>query len=115
MFQMTRLTGYLNSGGKCTTRGSPADNYNDISELLEKMYLSRENGEDRYQDIDQRIGKDPVFSQESDRLLQRGKYFFRWRDILLQKDSREMMIYQLLLNNLKPRTIIELGTYLGGS
>jgi len=93
----------------------PDDNYCEISKLLEKMSHSRENSKDRYQDIDQRIGKDPVFHKEADRVLQRGKYYFRWRGILLQKDPREMMIYQALLNSLKPRTIIELGTYLGGS
>jgi len=93
----------------------PDDNYEEISKLLEKRYITRNNSKDRFQDVDQRIGKDPVFHKEADRVLQRAKYYFQWRGILLQKDSRELMIYQSLLNSLKPRTIIELGTYLGGS
>jgi len=91
------------------------DDYDQISTTIERIVNSWQKSSSRYQDIDQRIGKIPVFNKEAEQYLMQGKYAFQWRDIRLQKDCREMMIYQSMLSTLKPRTIIEMGTLFGGS
>jgi len=91
------------------------DDYNRFSRSIEDTVNSWKDDKDRYQDIDQRMGREPVFHKEAELLLARGKYSFLWRDIMLMKDCKEMMIYQSIMNDLKPRTIIEMGSYHGGS
>lgn len=42
-----------------------------------------------------------------------GKYTTRWRGLSMMKDSLDMVIYQQLFWEVKPRTIFETGTYTG--
>ena len=40
---------------------------------------------------------------------------FKWKNLTLMKDPMTLTIYQQLIQDLKPKTIIEFGTYEGGS
>ena len=42
-----------------------------------------------------------------------GKYLTRWRGITMMKDCLDMIIYEQLLWEVKPKTIFELGAYTG--
>jgi len=89
--------------------------YNEVERKINNKVDSWRNSEQRYQTIDERLGKPSTFNKKAEILLARGKYSFKWRDIPMMKDCKEMMIYQSMLNDIRPRTIIEIGTYLGAS
>ena len=40
---------------------------------------------------------------------------FKWKNLTLMKDPMTLTIYQQLIQDVKPKTIIEFGTYEGGS
>ena len=40
---------------------------------------------------------------------------FKWKDLTLMKDPMTLSIYLQLLQDVKPKTILEFGTYEGGS
>lgn len=41
--------------------------------------------------------------------------YLKWKDLTLMKDPMSLAIYQQMLQDLKPQTILEFGTYEGGS
>ena len=94
--------------------GEP-NHYVKVSEKISSRVTSWKQSTQRYQNIEQRLNKPPVFLHQAELRLARAKYAFEWRGVPLMKDCKEMMIYQSMLNDVKPRTIIEMGTYLGGS
>ncbi len=47
--------------------------------------------------------------------IARGKFYFSWKGIRALKDPLDLALYSNLLWELKPRTIIEFGSYSGGS
>ena len=47
--------------------------------------------------------------------IQRGTLSYKYRGVPCLKNPFDLAIYQLLINNLKPRTIIEIGSANGGS
>jgi len=89
--------------------------YSKVEEKIDNKINSWRSRDQRYQTIDERLGKPPTFLKEAERFLALGKYCFKWRGIPMMKDCKEMFIYQNMLNDLHPRTIIETGTYLGAS
>ena len=92
-----------------------AEYYAKVEKKINDTVDSWRNDDNRYQTIDQRLQRPPTFMKDAEMLLARGKYSFKWRDIPMMKDCKEMMIYQSMLNDIRPRTIIETGTYLGAS
>lgn len=44
-----------------------------------------------------------------------GSYKQHWKDIHIQKSAMEMVLYPMLLHELQPKTIIEIGAFNGGS
>jgi len=47
--------------------------------------------------------------------LHTGKYKSLWKGINTMKDCREMVIYHAIISEIRPFTVIELGSYTGGS
>ena len=47
--------------------------------------------------------------------IQQGTMSYRYRGIPLQKNPFDLALYSLLLDRMKPRTLIEIGSYAGGS
>lgn len=47
--------------------------------------------------------------------IQRGTMAYRYRGIPLQKNPFDLALYSLLLERARPRTLIEIGSYMGGS
>ena len=60
----------------------------------------------------------PVYSDIGYELLmkiQEGTMAYRYRGVALQKNPFDLALYSLLLDRLRPRTLIEIGSYQGGS
>jgi cephalosporin hydroxylase len=55
------------------------------------------------------LGRDAI------KALSRGKYLMHWQDVEVMKDPLDLLLYQQLLWELKPQTIVELGAYAGGT
>ena len=68
----------------------------------------------RYQVMSQREDRS-VYSIEMMKLHYRGKYTIRYRGSAMLKDSIDQMTLSELLQVVKPATVIELGTFNGGS
>ena len=64
-------------------------------------FFSREDRND--------LGRDAI------KALSRGKYLMHWKGVEVMKDPLDALLYQQLLWELQPQTIIELGAYAGGS
>jgi cephalosporin hydroxylase len=47
--------------------------------------------------------------------IQQGAMTYRYRGVPLQKDPFDLALYSLLLDRARPRTLIEIGSYQGGS
>ena len=47
--------------------------------------------------------------------IQQGTMAYRYRGIPLQKNPFDLALYSLLLDRVRPRTLIEIGSYQGGS
>ena len=47
--------------------------------------------------------------------VQSGSFRFSWRGIQMVKNPFDFALYSMLLSDLRPRTVIELGSHLGGS
>jgi cephalosporin hydroxylase len=47
--------------------------------------------------------------------IQQGTMAYRYRDLPLQKNPFDLALYLRLLGQARPRTLIEIGSYLGGS
>ena len=68
----------------------------------------------RFVAIDARRPESALPRQAVQRIA-RGKYYFSWRGIRTMKDPLDLALYSQLLWELKPRTVIEFGSYAGGS
>src|SRR2546423_431816 len=47
--------------------------------------------------------------------IQQGTMAYRYRGVPLQKNPFDLAIYSMLLDQARPRTLIEIGSYMGGS
>lgn len=47
--------------------------------------------------------------------IQQGTMAYRYRGIPLQKNPFDLAIYSMLLDQARPRTLVEIGSYMGGS
>ena len=72
------------------------------------------NGPNRFQRIDEREDRSD-YPVEGIKAHCMGKYFINHRGCQVMKNADDMIIYQQLLWNLRPATVIELGTFTGGS
>lgn len=61
------------------------------------------------------VNSDNLLSPEALTAIQAGTMAYRYRGIETYKNPFDLAIYSLLLFDLKPRTIIELGSHKGGS
>ena len=71
-------------------------------------------GEERFVDFFARDNRS-VLTMETIKSLCQGKYRMHWKGVEVGKDPLDMIIYQQLIWELKPRTIIELGAFVGGT
>jgi cephalosporin hydroxylase len=74
--------------------------------------------EEKHTDRDARSGasRSPISSIAEPQLdkIQRGTLVYEWKGLLCLKSPFDMALYQRLIWNVKPATIIEVGTYSGG-
>ena len=71
-------------------------------------------GEERLVPLDSRERRS-VLTAELVRAISRGKYRTRWSGLEVMKDPFDLVIYQTLFWQSRPRTVIELGAYAGGT
>eukprot|EP00111_Clytia_hemisphaerica_P003967 TCONS_00011366-protein len=81
---------------------------NDIYVEIDKLLCDK----NRYQSIKDRK-EESVFDMETFKKVSKGKYCTRWRGLSMMKDCCDMVIYQQLIWELQPKTIIETGAYTG--
>ena len=88
--------------------------YNAYKEDRLTALKNRFNAANRFQRIAEREDRTELTVDEIKRVWL-GKFFIHHRGCHLLKTPDDMNIFQELLSNLKPQTIIELGTFTGGS
>ena len=73
----------------------------------------------RFVEITDCIFWSSLFTKEFNDIYQKIKFakwnYLKWKDLTLMKDPMTLSIYLQLLQDLKPKTILEFGTYEGGS
>ncbi|XP_064632588.1 uncharacterized protein LOC135490935 isoform X2 [Lineus longissimus] len=73
-----------------------------------------EYGNERFKKFSEREFRSD-FSHEVVKGLCHGKYRTRWCEVSMMKGATDLTTYQEMLQEIHPRTIIELGTWLGAS
>ena len=91
-----------------------SENLHIVSKNNKELLDSLLNGPSRFQLIEQREERS-VLSADVIKASCRGRYIATYRDCALMKTPEDQMIYQQFLSLVKPKTVIELGTYAGGS
>ena len=74
----------------------------------------------RFVNLNTRANDTPInqlpFSQEYKRKFKHTKWnFHKWKGLTLMKDPMTLSIYMMMMQEIKPKTILEFGTYDGGS
>ncbi|MEM7063890.1 MAG: CmcI family methyltransferase [Cyanobacteria bacterium P01_B01_bin.77] len=69
---------------------------------------------DRFVSIDTRDSRGDIPTPMWATLIDAG-YKQHWRDLHIQKSAMEMVLYPMILHELQPKTIIEIGAFNGGS
>ena len=94
--------------------GKGTHDYSAFVKKREKVLDSLLNGPDRFQRISEREDRCDM-PIETIKVNCMGKYFITHRGCQLLKDSNDIILLHLLLWYLRPATVIELGTFTGGS
>ena len=87
-------------------------NYTNCKSEIYGEIEKQADANDRFQLISQREERN-VYDEELIKKVSNGKYKTCWRGISMMKDCFDMIIYQQLLWELKPKTIFETGAYTG--
>ena len=66
----------------------------------------------KFNNIAERIN---IFNNIAERIITAKREYLKWKDLTFMKDPMTLSIYLQLLQDLKPKTILEFGTYEGGS
>ena len=91
-----------------------SEGYKDYKVAIKKAMDRRMNGPNRFQRISEREDRSD-FPVEGIKAHCMGKSLITHRGCHMLKTADDMIIYQQLLWNLRPATVIELGTFTGGS
>ena len=94
--------------------GKGSNDYSAFVKKREKVLDSLLNGPDRFQRISERKDRCDM-PVESFKAQTMGRYFITHRGCQLMKNGDDLVLLQLLLWYLRPATVIELGTFTGGS
>lgn len=87
------------------------DDYTTFAEVVHKY---DEYGDQRFQKFSERKYASD-HSPEMVKCLFHGKYLMRWCDVPILKGPTDLITYQQMLQDIRPETIIETGTWLGAS
>ncbi len=71
-------------------------------------------GEERFVDFTRRENRSDL-TLDAVKSICRGKYLMYWKNHEVMKDPLDLVIYQQLMWELRPKTIFELGAYAGGT
>ena len=96
------------------TDGIDETSYSDFTKEFKKSIETELNSRDRFQPLSKREDRSDL-PLEVLKAQHRGKYLTVYRGIQLVKAPEDLLIYQQMFWHIKPRTVIELGTYAGGS
>ena len=94
--------------------GKGTNDYSEFKKKREKVLDSLLNGPNRFQRISEREDRCDI-PLEAIKVNCLGRHFITHRGCQLLKDGNDLVLLQLLLWYLRPATVIELGTYAGGS
>ena len=94
--------------------GKESEGYEEYKVARAKALERLLNGPNRFQRIDEREDRSD-FPVEGIKAHCMGKYFITHRGCQMLKTADDMIIFKELLWNLRPATVIELGTFTGGS
>lgn len=83
-------------------------------DLVHTMRTALLQNETRFVDFFRRENRSDL-DLDAIKALCRGKYLMHWKEIEVMKDPLDLLLYQQLLWELKPKTIFELGAYTGGT
>ena len=82
--------------------------------LQNRPHIQELSKADRFVSIDVRHEKCDIPTPVWATLIE-ASYKQHWKDLHIQKSAMEMVLYPMLLFELRPKTIIEIGAYNGGS
>ena len=88
--------------------------YREFKQIFQKTLDSALNSPDRFQPLSKREERSDL-PREALKAQHRGKYLAVHRGLQLLKTPEDLFIYQQMFWHIKPRTVIELGTFVGGS
>ena len=96
------------------TQGIDETSYRDFTAQFKKSLDAELNSPDRFQPLSKREEKSDL-PLEVLKAQHRGKYLTLHRGLQILKTAEDLLIFQQMLWHIKPRTVIELGTFVGGS
>ena len=88
--------------------------YHEFTQMFDKALDSALNSPDRYQPLSKREERSDL-PLEVIKKQSKGKYLTVHCGLQLLKTPEDMVVYQQMFWHIKPRTVVELGTYTGGS
>ena len=88
--------------------------YHEHTREFKKALESALNSPDRFQPLSKREQRS-VISLETLKKQTKGKYLTVHRGLQILQTPEDLIIYQQMFWHIKPRTVIELGTFAGGS
>ena len=88
--------------------------YHECTRELKKALDSALNSPDRFQPLSKREERS-VMPLEAVVKQSKGRYLTLHRGLQILKGPEDLLIYQQMFWHIKPRTVIELGTFAGGS
>lgn len=83
--------------------------------IEDKEFVKLMQADNRFKDIDERKDRSDLPPKAWLSLAVTSAYLVHWKGLLCNKSPMEMTLYPMLLNELKPKTIIEIGAFHGGS
>ena len=96
------------------TKGIDESSYSDFTKEFKKSLETELNSPDRFQPLSEREDRSDL-PLEVLKAQHRGKYLTVHRGLHILQTPEDLIIYQQMFWHIKPRTVIELGTYTGGS
>ena len=97
-----------------SVKGIDETSYHDFIEEFKKSLDSALNTPDRFQPLSKREERSDL-PLEVLKAQYRGKYLTLHRGLQIVKAPEDLLVYQQMFWHIKPRTVIELGTFAGGS
>ena len=97
-----------------SVKGIDETSYHDFIEEFKKSLDSALNSPDRFQRLSKREERSDL-PLEVLKAQHRGKYLTLHRGLQIVKTPEDLLVYQQMFWHIKPRTVIELGTFAGGS